>query len=77
MSKMQTQRLIGRAAPLTEGRFVSNVLKQNVERLQQLDADKARSATFLAHYVQEVGQHVLFQKEATGRNAKKVKSINP
>lgn len=52
---------------LTQRRLVADVLEQDVERLQQLDAHETGAAALLPHDVQKVGQHVLLQEEAVGR----------
>lgn len=49
---------------LTQRCLVSDVLKENVQRLQQLDANKARASALLTHDAQKVAQHVLLQEEA-------------
>lgn len=49
---------------LTETGLVPDVLKEDVQRLQQLDTYEAGTAALLPHDVQEVGQHVLLEEEA-------------
>lgn len=49
---------------LTEARLVPDVLEQDVQGLQQLDADETGAPALLPHDVQKVGQHVLLQEEA-------------
>lgn len=43
--------------------LVSDVLEQNVQRLQQLDAHKARSTALLAHNVQKIREHIFLEKK--------------
>ncbi len=47
---------------IVDGRLVADILEQDVERLQQLDADIV-IARLLVHDFQKVGEHVPFQKE--------------
>ena len=49
------------AQQVVKGRFVANVFKENVERLQELDADELRA--LLLHVMEEKFQHVLLEKE--------------
>jgi len=49
---------------LTQRCLVAYVLEEDVECLKQLDANEAGTSALLTHYVQEVGKHVLLQKEA-------------
>ena len=47
---------------LTKRRLIANVLKQDVQGLEQLDTHV--TATFLFHDLEEERQHVLLKKEA-------------
>ncbi len=51
---------------IVDGRLVADILKQDVERLQQLNADVVISR-LLVHDFQKVGEHVPFQKEVKDR----------
>lgn len=42
------------AQQVVERRLISDILEQDVQRLQQLHAHKARTAALLAHDVQEI-----------------------
>ena len=52
-------------AILTDGGLVPDVLEEDVEGLEELDAHVA--AALLVHYLQEEGQHVPLQEEARQR----------
>jgi len=47
---------------VVNGSLVADILKEDIQRLQQLNAHVVISG-LLIHYLQEVGQHVPFQKE--------------
>ena len=47
---------------VVNGRLVANILKENVERLEQLDADIV-VAGLLVHDLEEVGEHISLKEE--------------
>lgn len=51
-----------RKSVLTQTRLISNVFKQNVERLKKLNAYE--TAAFLLHNLEKEGKHILFQEKA-------------
>ena len=68
--KLDNNRLLGqdRLGKLTDGRFIPDVLEEDVERLEELDANV--TSALLVHDLQEEGKHVPFQ-EKTGKNEEK------
>ena len=64
-----------RKSVLTQTRLISNVFKQNVERLKKLNAYE--TAAFLLHNLEKEGKHILFQEKAIWKKSKSIdRSIN-
>ena len=57
--------LVSLIYPLTYGRLVPDVLKEDVEGLEELDADV--TAALLVHDLQEEREHVALKEEAEMR----------